>query len=489
MPRLLMVLATAAALVSIEQVIAQTSGAVATSPSTAPATQASRRPAAPALEPHVIADHLVAPWSIAFLPDGRMLFTERDGKMRVVRDEKMLPEPALVVPDIKVWTKMGLLGIAIDPQFEVNHFVYVAECYGGKGDRDSWVRVVRYELRGDKLESPTKLIDQIPAYLNHAGGRLRFGPDGKLYITTGDADLPPDAQNMSKLNGKILRINSDGTIPDDNPFAHDPGANGAIWSYGHRNSQGLAFQPGTGRLFAPEHGPNGGDEINRIELGKNYGWPIVSHDRVADGMTPPLAEYTPSIGPGDATFYDGAMFPELKGDLLVACMRGESILRVSLDKAGEKITHVERLLFKKFGRVREVAVGPDGAIWITTSEVDPPEGRNNPNYDELIKLTRGSGVADASALPDANALPRPVGAVAIYGANCATCHGQTAQRAMNSSLFDGQWQFGSRDADLRRNIRDGIRDRGMPAFDKLLTADEIDEVVRFVRVREQESKH
>lgn len=458
-------------------------------PTSAPAPTTiplARRPPAPAFEAHVVADNLVAPWAIAFLPDGRMLFTERSGKVRVVKDAHLVGEPALVVSDIKAWVKMGLLGVAVDPAFATNRFVYLAECYGGKEERDSWVRVVRYEMTGDTLASPTTLIDRIPAYLNHSGGRIKFGPDGKLYITTGDSDRPPLAQDKQSLAGKILRLNSDGSIPDDNPFAHDSRAHPAVWSFGHRNAQGLAWRGDT--LFAPEHGPNGGDEINRIVRGANYGWPIVSHDRVAEGMTKSVAEYTPSIGPGDATFYDGAMFPELKGDLLVACLRGESILRLTVDDAGDHVVHAERLLFKKFGRLREVTVGPDGAIWITTSEVDPPEGRNNPSYDQLIKLTRGTGVADASAVPDANTAPRPVGAVALFDANCASCHGRGVERSMNSSLFDRQWQFGDKDDDLRKNIREGIRDRGMPAYGELLTREEIDEIVRFIRVREEAAR-
>ena len=465
----------------------------ATVPTSQPATTQPRWPTVPAFDAHVIADHLTAPWAIGFLPDGRALVTERSGKVRIITDGVIDPEPVLVVPDIKIWIKMGLLGLAVDPHFSENGFVYLAECYGDdKQTRESecWVRVVRYVMRNDRLVEPTKLIEHIPAYLNHSGGRLKFGPDGKLYITTGDSDRPPLAQDKNSLAGKILRINPDGTTPSDNPFAGESGSQGVVWTYGHRNSQGLAFQPGSGRLYASEHGPNGGDEINRIERGNNYGWPTVSHDQKAPGMTPSLAEFTPSVAPSGATFYDGDMFSQLKGDLLVACLRGETILRVRLDGSGERITHVERLLYHQFGRLREVTVAPDGAIWITTSEFDPPEGRSREGYDKVIRLTPGLGVADTSAVPDATSTPRPVGAVAIYWANCASCHGTGSGPSMNSSLFDKKWTYikGS-DDDLRQIIADGSTNRGMPAYKDLLTRDEINEVVGLIRQREQDSGH
>lgn len=443
-------------------------------------TPATTTPAAmlPGFKAEVLADQLVAPWAIKFLPDGRALFTERAGRVRMMQDGKLLAEPALVVSDIKTWVKMGLLGLELDPDFSTNHFVYLAECYGGEAERDSWVRVVRYVMSGDTLETPTTLIDRIPAFLNHAGGRLAFGPDKKLYITTGDADRPRDAQDLSLLNGKILRINADGSIPADNPFVGQANANPAIWSYGHRNPQGLAFDEKTGRLFAPEHGPNGGDEVNLIERSANYGWPTVSHDRSADGMVSPLTEFSPSIGPAAATFYHGTMFPELEGSLLVACLRGESILRFTLDESRTKLAGVDRMLFKQFGRIREVAIAPDGAIWITTSEVDPPEGRNTENYDQIIRLSRD----DASS---AVASDRPLGGVALYAANCMKCHGTGKRGGEAPSLFDRQWLYGGRDAEVRKSIAQGPGGRDGHAFGKRLTEEEIEQLLRFIRIREE----
>ncbi len=450
-------------------------------PAAAFATTAPAQATAPGFNIQVVADKLVAPWSIKFLPDGRVLFTERAGRVRIIKDGALLPEPALVVPDIKAWVKMGLLGIELDPNFASNHFVYLAECYGGEAERDSWVRIVRYVLNGEKLESPTKLLEKIPGYLNHSGGRLACGPDGKLYITTGDADRPSDAQNLSSFSGKILRINPDGSIPSDNPFVNTPNAIPSIWTFGHRNSQGLAFEPKSGKLFAPEHGPTGGDEVNLITRGANYGWPTVSHDRSANGMVSPLIEFSPSIGPADAVFYHGAMFPELEGNLLVGCLRGEAIMRFTLDSSGEIIADVDRLLFQKIGRIREVAVAPDGAIWITTSEVDPPEGRNKENFDQVIRLTRGTD----APLPPADPALHPLGGVALYARYCASCHGQGNAPGPNSSLFDRKWQFGQRDAEIRRSIGEGVTGVDGHAFAGKLSTEEIELVLRFIRVREE----
>jgi len=440
----------------------------------------------PVFKVEEIASGLRAPWAIAFLPDGRVFFTERVGRVRVIENGRLRAEPVLTVPDIKSWTKMGLLGLAISPNFAADHLVFLAENYGD--DAHNSLRVVRYREESGKLIEPTKLIDGIPAYLNHTGGRLRFGPDGKLYITTGDADKPPLAQDLRSLAGKILRLNADGSIPDDNPFVGRSDAHPAVWSYGHRNSQGLAFQPGSDTLFAPEHGPDGGDEINIVRRGANYGWPVVSHDRSHEGMISPLLQYTPSIAPAAATFYTGDLFPSLKGDLLVACLRGEGIVRVQLD--GEHVITATRLLYRQLGRLREVAVAPDGSIWLTTSEFDPPEGRRREGYDKILRLTpTGAMAAGADAIPAESDAPRPVSAAAMYAARCAGCHGDDNGPGLHSSLFDGKWILGSTDDDLRRAIHDGVMSRGMPAFGDKLTEAQIADLLRYIRQHEREHAH
>ena len=241
----------------------------------------------------IVASRLQAPWSVVFAPDGRIFFSERPGWVRVIENSKVLDRPALLLTDMAASVKMGALGLALDPGFGTNHFLYLAYNYDS-GKEAYRMRVVRYREKQNRLIEPKMLIEDIPAYRNHTGGRLRFGPDGCLYITTGDANDPPLAQRLDSLSGKILRIKSDGAIPADNPFVNRTNANGAIWSYGHRNPQGLAFQTGTGALFAPEHGPDHGDEINLVRKGQNHGWPQVHHRQSREGMRSPAMEFTPS---------------------------------------------------------------------------------------------------------------------------------------------------------------------------------------------------
>ena len=453
--------------------------AVSTFGSNAVDVEPTNRPA-PIMEAEVIATDLRAPWSIAFTPDSRAMVTERVGRVRLIEDGALRDEPMLVVPDIKSWSKMGLLGIAIDPNFADNAFVYLAECHG-QGE-DNWLRVRRYVERDGKLVEPTTLIDKIPAFHNHAGGRLRFGPDGKLYITTGDADRPPLAQDLTSLAGKILRLNPDGSVPNDNPFVDQPDARPEIWSLGHRNSQGLAFQPGTNALYAPEHGPNGGDELNLVLPGHNYGWPTISHDRAADGMDQPLLEFTPSIGPANATFYDGELFPNLRGHLLIAALRGEALIRVPVD--GEKLGRPERLLHGTTGRIREVVVAPDGSIWITTSEFDPPEGREMDRFDQIVRLSPGKGYVETPDRPDnVRTLPVAEGPAAVFTQSCVACHGDRVRNSLQPSLFDNEWHYGDTDAAIARNIRDGLPSRGMPAYGEQLSDDDISKLVAYIRQR------
>jgi glucose/arabinose dehydrogenase len=216
--------------------------------------------------------------------------------------------------------------------------------------------VVRFREAGNRLIEPHTLIEGIPAYRNHTGCRLRFGPDGCLCITTGDANQPPLAQRLDSLAGKILRLKPDGSVPSDNPFAGRTDALGPIWSYGHRNLQGIDFQPGSGALFASEHGPDHGDEINLVLKGKNYGWPVIHHRQSREGLQSPILEFTPAVAPAGAIFYRGSVFPELKGRLLVGCLRGEGILRIGFE--GSHPISCDRLLHFKYGRIREVTEGP-----------------------------------------------------------------------------------------------------------------------------------
>jgi glucose/arabinose dehydrogenase len=335
----------------------------------------------------VVARDLRVVWSIVFESKDRILFTERPGRVRVIEKGKLREEPLLTLPDIDATGKLGAMGLTLHPRFARNHWLYLAYSY--KDDTGQHVRVVRYREEKDILTDRKVIIENIPSFTNHAGCRLRFGPDGKLYLTTGDANKPELAQQLDSLAGKTLRLNDNGTIPKDNPFVGKTNIRPEIWTYGHRNGQGIDFQPGTNHLFESEHGPTAGDEINILEKGKNYGWPIVHHEQSAPGMESPLLEYTPlpAIAPASALFYRGKAFPQFQGNLLVGCLRGECILRVRLD--GSRVLGQERLFEKQFGRIREVAEAPDGSIYFSTSQFDPPEGTPRPEYDQILRIVPG----------------------------------------------------------------------------------------------------
>lgn len=441
----------------------------------------------------VVADNLRVPWAIAFLPDGRLVFTERPGRVRILQNGALLPAAALTV-DVALGNKMGMLGLAADPHFTDNHFLYVAYDYQIPTDDPQHpqyrLRVARYREANNQLVEPRTIIDDIPAWTNHTGCRLRFGPDGKLYLTTGDANDPPMAQRLDRFNGKILRLNPDGSTPAENPFVHQDGAHGEIWSYGHRNPQGIDFQPGTNFLLETEHGPNGGDEINWITAGHNYGWPVIDHRRTQDGMESPFLEFSPSIAPGSASFYRGSAFPELKGNFLVACLRGEGLLRVELD--GQKATRLSWLFHHTFGRVREVAESSEGYLYLSSSQYDPDEGHPRPDDhdDLLLRLVPASVPASAyrefkpTAPVAVQPTPALTGVAAVIAQNCAACHGQNLAGGMQKSLTSGEWKYAHNDDDLRSIIHDGMPDVGMPPAPPTVTAADIDALVRFIREHE-----
>jgi glucose/arabinose dehydrogenase len=330
--------------------------------------------------------NLEVPWSIVWAPDGRMFFTERIGRVRVYENGKLRPAPLFTVPDVEQSGESGLMSIVLHPQFASNHLLYLSYAYKGQ---DQNVRVVRYRETESGLTDRLVIIENIPAAQYHAGCRLRFGPDNKLYITTGDATKRELAQRLDSIAGKILRLNDDGTVPPDNPFVGQQDARPEIWSYGHRNSQGIDWQPGTDLLFETEHGPSGfdgpggGDEVNIVEKGKNYGWPVVHHTQSHPGMESPLLEYTPACAPASGMFYRGAQFPLFRGNFFFGCLRGVRLIRVMLD--GRRVVRQENLLEGKYGRIRDVAEGPDGYLYFSTSNRD---GRGSPAADDdrIIRL-------------------------------------------------------------------------------------------------------
>jgi glucose/arabinose dehydrogenase len=319
-------------------------------------------------------------WSIVWAPDGRMFFTERPGRVRVFENGKLRPQPLFVVPDVEPRGESGLMGIALHPQFASNHLLYLAYAYNSNGQQ---VRVARYRETPAGFVDRKVIIESIPAAQFHAGCRLRFGPDGKLYITTGDATDRQIAQQLNSLGGKTLRLNDDGSVPNDNPFVGKSGARPEIWTYGNRNGEGIDFQPGTNLLWETEHGPSGfdgpggGDEVNILERGKNYGWPVIHHRATHEGMESPILEYTPACAPASGMFYRGSQFPQFKGNFFFGCLRGERIIRVVTN--GRQVVSQENLLEGKYGRIRDVAEGPEGYIYFSTSNRD---GRGSPASDD-----------------------------------------------------------------------------------------------------------
>jgi aldose sugar dehydrogenase len=444
----------------------------------------------------VLAKGLHVPWSIVILPDRRVFFTERTGAVRVMHHDQLLSTPALMI-SVAQGNKMGMLGMAADPHFPENHFLYLAYDYElepfDPRSPQFRLRLVRYRELHDKLIEPKTLIENLPAWSNHTGCRLRFAPDGTLYFTDGDANEPPKAQQLSEFNGKIFRINVDGLPAAGNPFVGKENAHAEIWSYGHRNPQGLDFQPGTGRLIETEHGPLGGDEINWIEPGKNYGWPVIDHRYSHEGMVTPLLEFSPSIAPGSASFYRGSAFPELHNNLLIGCLRGEGILRVEFD--GSEPKRVSWLLHKTFGRIRDIAETPEGYLYVSTSMQDPVEGYPRPGEDDDLLLR----IVPASTPPSGHptykpslewtrtlALERdgaPAGSVeAVIGRKCASCHGPELRESMPQSVLNSHWVYPINDQQLGDIITNGIHEKAMPAAHDL-NDKEVKQLVDYLRLQ------
>ncbi|TVP75774.1 MAG: PQQ-dependent sugar dehydrogenase [Gemmatimonadales bacterium] len=323
------------------------------------------------------------PWGLQFLPDGDLLVTERPGRLRVVRDGEVLEDPVAGLPEVRVGGQGGLLDVALHPDFEENHLVYLAYAKPGDDGETGTTAVIRGVFRDHELHDVEEVFeaDAWSSGRGHHGSRIAFDADGYMFISVGDRQARPGedlrahpSQDNSNHVGVMIRLHDDGTVPEDNPFVDDADALPEIWSYGHRNPQGLAVHPETNEVWHSEHGPQGGDKLNRILPGRNYGWPVVGwgvnygagtpiHEAVrAEGMEDPVHHWTPSIATSGLMIYTGDRFPAWQGDIFVGGLRGQQLARVTLDDDHRVVN--EETLVRDMGRIRDVRQGPDGNIWL-----------------------------------------------------------------------------------------------------------------------------
>jgi aldose sugar dehydrogenase len=374
---------------------------LATGATTAACAQsAGRQPAVQGSADHefrvvTVAEGLDHPWSLAFLPDGRMLVTERDGRLRVIRDGVVQPEAVAGVPAVWANGQGGLLDVVPHPDFASNRLVYLS--FSKPREGEATTAVVRGRLEGNRLVDVEEIFEA-NAWTDrrqHFGSRLAFDRDGYLFITVGDRGASPGLENaashpsqdLSNHQGTVNRLHDDGRVPQDNPFVDRAGARPEIWSYGHRNPQGLAIHPETGDIWSTEHAPQGGDELNRIQRGLNYGWPVIGHgvnyggarihtDTARAGMENPVHYWIPSIGTSGLMVYTGDLFPNWRGDVFAGGLVGTQVARLTLD--GRRVTDEETLL-QGMSRVRDIRQSPDGAIYI----VFDSSGAGNPSIVRL----------------------------------------------------------------------------------------------------------
>ena len=343
----------------------------------------------------VLTDKLNQPWGLDFLPDDRMIVTEKPGRIRIVTRDGKLSMPITGIPRVRDAGQGGLLDITLHPDFDDNRLVYISYTEPGPdGSNTTAVARGRLDLQEAAIADVEVIFRQMPLLrgVRHYGSRITFAPDGAMFVTLGERarySYRVRAQDLTSHLGKVVRLRPDGSVPADNPFVDRSGALPEIWSYGHRNIQGAAIHPVTGKLWTIEHGPRGGDELNIPEPGRNYGWPVVSHgleysgelvgsgQKRLPGMEDPIAVWTPVIAPGGMTFYQGDLFPAWKGDLLISGLRSRALVRLEL--AGHRVAHEERLLETLGHRIRDVAVGPEGAVYAVTDERD----------GKILRLTPG----------------------------------------------------------------------------------------------------
>lgn len=341
-----------------------------------------------ALQTQVLAEGLQNPWSISFFPDNVILVTERPGQVRVIRDGAMVDAPVTGVPEVLAWNQGGLFDILPHPNYEENGVIFIAYAHGTR--EENGLRVSRANFDGAAITNLEPIYDAAPAKDtgHHFGGRLVWGADDKLYVSIGEGSRYKEkSQDMTSSFGAVVRLNEDGSIPDDNPDFGDD-ALPELYSKGHRNPQGMTYDSGRDILWANEHGPKGGDEINIIEPGKNYGWPVASYGidyngaRITpftkyEGTAQPFKYWTPSIAPSGFAVYRGDLFADWNGDLLIGAMAGTALHRVIMD--GDEAVGEERYLVGE--RIRDVRVGPDGAIYVAV------ESRDGSPVGKVLRVT------------------------------------------------------------------------------------------------------
>lgn len=322
---------------------------------------------------NVLTDKLNAPWGMAFLPDGRILVTEKSGQLRMIENGKLLPKPVAGAPKVVDSGQGGLLDVALHPQYAQNGWIYLS--YSARGTDGVGTEVMRAKLQGMSLTGSEVVFSQTPKISggNHFGSRIVFDREGYLYITMGDRGDKDRAQRLEQHIGKIVRLHDDGRVPADNPFAGKSEVLPEIFSLGHRNVQGAAVHPASGKIWTHEHGPQGGDEINILAPATNYGWPVITYGvnyfigtKIGEGthktgMAQPLYKWVPSIAPSGMTFYTGDAYPGWKNSLFIGSLKFQMLVRLTLD--GDKVAKEERLL-QGIGRVRDVRQGPDGLLYL-----------------------------------------------------------------------------------------------------------------------------
>ncbi|WP_439534897.1 PQQ-dependent sugar dehydrogenase [Polymorphobacter sp.] len=365
-------------------------------PAFAGQTRAPERAAGVKFKVETVVSGLESPWGMTFLPGGQMLVTEKPGRLRIVRKDGTLSPPVKGLPAVDPAGQGGLLDVALDPGFAKNGLIYWS--YAERADGKNHSAVARGRLvdgAAPALEGVQRIFRQVPSMDSdkHYGSRLVFAPDGKLFITLGERSIlagRAQARQMDSLLGKVVRLNSDGSVPKDNPFVGKSGVRPEIWSSGHRNIQSAAIHPGTGLLWEVEHGARGGDEVNIVRKGRDYGWPTISYGReysggkigegrtAAPGMEQPVYYWDPIVAPSGMAFYTGALFPAWKGSLFVGGLKSTALVRLTLE--GERVVGEERLLTELGARIRDVRQGPDGAVYVLT---DGKQGR-------MLKLVPGN---------------------------------------------------------------------------------------------------